>query len=94
MPSYSINDFKAGQDLRRAYATAPAGSTRLLRNAFITAGAEIEKRAAFIQWRQAGNSIGLVSRNGVTYVVANGASAITEPSQCADCGAAACGTTR
>ncbi|HEY1431138.1 MAG TPA: hypothetical protein VGF39_05860 [Stellaceae bacterium] len=62
------------------YATAPAGSLRLLRNAFVTAGAEIEKRAAFTTWRTAtAGSIGLMSRDGVTYVVVNGASAITAP---------------
>jgi hypothetical protein len=76
MPAYEIRDFKAGMDLRKGYVTAPAGSLRLLRNAFITAGAEIEKRAAFKSWRTApAGSLGLVSRNGVTYVITNGPTA-------------------
>jgi hypothetical protein len=80
MPAYQIQDFKQGMDLRKTYVTAPAGSLRLLRNAFITAGAEIEKRSVFQLWHPApAGSIGLVALNGVTYVVQNGASGITGP---------------
>jgi hypothetical protein len=81
MPAYSIQDFKSGLDLRKGYVTAPAGSLRALRNAFITAGAEIEKRTAFILWGPApAGSLGLLSYLGSLYVVKNGASAITGPS--------------
>jgi hypothetical protein len=67
-------------DLRKTYVTAPAGTLRTLRNAFITAGAEIEKRAAFVLFQAApANSVGVISRNGFTYVVQNGSSAIADP---------------
>jgi hypothetical protein len=80
MPAYSIQDFKAGMDLRKTYCTAPAGSLRLLRNAFITAGAEIEKRSTFQLWHPtSAATMGLLSRNGLTYVVQNGASGIVDP---------------
>ena len=77
MPVYQIQDFKSGLDLRKSYATAPAGSLRTLRNCIISAGAEIEKRTAFLFWGPApAGSLGVVSRNGVIYVVQNGASGI------------------
>jgi hypothetical protein len=83
MPAYQIQDFKQGMDLRKTYVTAPAGSLRLLRNAFITAGAEIEKRSIFQQWvnlaNYSGTSYGLLARNGLTYVVYLGPSAISVP---------------
>ena len=78
MPVYSIQDFKSGLDLRKSYATAPAGSLRTLRNCFISAGAEIEKRTAFILWGAApAGSLGTLSRNGEFFVVVNGPSGIT-----------------
>lgn len=80
MPAYEISDFKNGMDLRKLYATAPAGSLRVLRNAVITAGAEIEKRASLVPWQMApAGSLGLLSRNGLTYVVVNGTAGITVP---------------
>lgn len=44
MPYLLIEDFAAGIDLRKSAITAPAGTLRLLTNATITAGGEIEKR--------------------------------------------------
>jgi hypothetical protein len=80
MPAYEIQDFKNGMDLRKLYATAPAGSLRMLRNAVITAGAEIEKRAAFVLWKNApADSLGLLSRDGMTYVIKDGAAGIVVP---------------
>ena len=77
MPVYQIKDFQSGLDLRKSYATAPAGSLRVLRNCQISAGAEIEKRTAFVLWGAApAGSLGCLSRNGVFFVVKNGASAI------------------
>jgi len=77
LPAYQIQDFKSGLDLRKSYATAPAGSLRVLRNCVISAGAEIEKRTAFILWGPApAGSLGCMSRNGVFFVVKNGASGI------------------
>ena len=81
MPAYSLQDFKLGLDLRKSYVTAPAGSLRTMRNCFISAGAEIEKRTAFMLYGPAtAGSIGIVSRGNVVYVVKNGASGITFPS--------------
>jgi hypothetical protein len=78
MPAYAIQDFKLGMDLRKSYVTAAAGSLRLLRNCVITAGAEIEKRTAFISWGPAAaNTLGVLSRNGEIFVVVNGPSGIT-----------------
>ena len=81
MPAFSITDFKLGMDLRKTFVTAPAGSLRLLRNAFITSGAEIEKRTAFVAWGPApASSFGVLSSAyGQIYVVENGASGITAP---------------
>lgn len=80
MAVYEIQDFKNGMDLRKLYSTAPAGSLRMLRNAVITAGAEIEKRAAFVVWKNApADSLGLLSRDGLTYVIRNGTSGISIP---------------
>ena len=79
MSVYQIEDFKSGLDLRKSYATAPAGSLRVLRNCFISAGAEIEKRTSFYPWGPApANSIGVLSRNGEFFVVVNGPSGITD----------------
>ena len=79
MPLYQIQDFKSGLDLRKSYATAPAGSLRTLRNCIISAGAEIEKRTSFIFWSAAPpGSYGALSRNGEFFVVVNGASGITD----------------
>ena len=79
MSVYQIEDFKSGLDLRKSYATAPAGSLRVLRNCFISAGAEIEKRTQFIPWGHCpADSLGLVARNGIGYVIRNGAAGITD----------------
>lgn len=48
MPYYVISNFASGQDLRRSVETAPSGSLRVLRNAFVNEGGEIEKRKAFV----------------------------------------------
>lgn len=42
-----IENFANGLDLRKSRTTAPPGSLRVLRNAFINEGGEIEKRKAF-----------------------------------------------
>ena len=46
---FSIEDFRRGLDTRRTPLTAPGGSLRILENAVINPGGEIEKRHAFIQ---------------------------------------------
>jgi hypothetical protein len=44
---YLIENFANGLDLRRSVETAPPGSLRVLKNAFINEGGEIERRKAF-----------------------------------------------
>jgi hypothetical protein len=45
---FSITDFKHGLDVRRTPLTAPGGSLRILENAVLNQGGEIEKRLAFV----------------------------------------------
>ena len=47
---YEIANFQAGMDLRKSPLTAPAGTLRVLQNAHITQGGEIEKRSMFSWW--------------------------------------------
>jgi hypothetical protein len=44
---FSVTDFKEGLDVRKTPLTAPGGSLRILENAVINQGGEIEKRLAF-----------------------------------------------
>ena len=74
MAYFAIEDSKAGMDLRKSVATAPAGTYRLLQDGHITPGAEIEKRSEFVKWGVLpAGSIGLCALNGWTYthVVSN-----------------------
>ena len=65
MPYFAIEDSKAGMDLRKSVATAPAGTYRLLQDAHITPGAEIQKRSEFVPWGVLpANAIGLCALNG------------------------------
>jgi hypothetical protein len=45
---FSISDFKHGLDVRKSALTAPGGSLRILQNATLNEGGEIEKRFAFV----------------------------------------------
>lgn len=45
---FSVVDFKEGLDLRKTPLTAPGGSLRILENAVLNQGGEIEKRRAFV----------------------------------------------
>lgn len=45
---FSIDNFSKGLDTRRSTLTAPSGSLRILENAVINQGGEIEKRLAFV----------------------------------------------
>lgn len=49
MPHFVISNFASGMDKRRSSETAASGSLRILRNAFVNEGGEIEKRKAFVQ---------------------------------------------
>ena len=46
---FAIDDFSRGLDTRRSPLTAPSGSLRILENAVINQGGEIEKRRAFVK---------------------------------------------
>ena len=61
---YEIANFQSGMDLRKSALTAPAGTLRLLQNAHVTSGGEIEKRTAFVPWCVApAGSLGLCAIN-------------------------------
>lgn len=45
---FSVVDFKEGLDVRKTPLTAPGGSLRILENAVLNQGGEIEKRQAFV----------------------------------------------
>lgn len=64
MPYYVIANFANGRDLRRSPETAPSGSLRVLRNAFINEGGEIEKRKAFVLQQDLTDYANAMSRKG------------------------------
>jgi hypothetical protein len=79
---YEIANFQAGMDLRKSELTAPAGTLRLLQNAHITQGGEIEKRAKFDLWCNApAGSIGIcaVDDKVYTHVFSGTPGVIDEP---------------
>ena len=83
---YEIANFQAGMDLRKSALTAPAGTLRLLQNAHITQGGEIEKRPAFTFWCNApAGALGLASLNNQVYahVVGGTPGTITPPTDTA-----------
>lgn len=45
---FSVTDFKEGLDVRKTALTAPGGSLRILENAVLNQGGEIEKRLSFV----------------------------------------------
>lgn len=65
---YEIANFQSGMDLRKSPLTAPAGTLRLIKNAHVTSGGEIEKREAFVFWCDApAGSIGMCALNSLAY---------------------------
>lgn len=60
-----IEDFSGGLDLRKSAVTSKPGTLRTLRNAFVNAGGEIEKRKAITSVGElpAGDTFGLAFRN-------------------------------
>jgi hypothetical protein len=62
MPYMLVEDFSLGMDLRRSPVTASPKSARLIRNGFVNAGGEIEKRKSFyLQSNQLMGTLGLGS---------------------------------
>lgn len=45
---FSVNNFNGGLDVRKTVLTAPGGTLRILENAFVNPGGEIEKRQALV----------------------------------------------
>jgi hypothetical protein len=77
---YEISNFQQGMDLRKSALTAPAGTLRMLQNAHITPGGEIEKRSAFNYWCDApAGSLGLCDVNNEAYTHLPGASSYITP---------------
>ena len=74
MTSYSIENFSAGVDTRKHPLTAPAGTLRVLQNAHVTPGGEIEKRKAFVQAFDVAGTIGLARVGTSIYVFGTAAS--------------------
>lgn len=61
---FSIQDFKEGLDVRKTALTAPGGSLRILDNAVLTPGGEIEKRLAFVKMTTLPASTGIIFGQG------------------------------
>jgi hypothetical protein len=59
VPYFTIEDFKAGLDVRRSRFTSVAGTLQKLVNAHITRGGDIEKRKAFVDITPAFNGAAL-----------------------------------
>jgi hypothetical protein len=77
---YEIQDFRLGMDLRKDAMTAPAGTLRMLQNAHITPGGEIEKRPAFVPWCNApSGTMGLAAINTNVYAFVSGGGGISAP---------------
>lgn len=53
---FSVVDFKRGLDVRRTPLTAPGGSLRILENAVLNQGGEVEKRQAFASMTTVGGN--------------------------------------
>lgn len=69
---YEIANFQLGMDTRKEVMTAPAGTLRMLQNAHITPGGEIEKRSAFNYWCNAPpGALGMCALNEQPYVFLN-----------------------
>jgi hypothetical protein len=74
VPYFVVSDFRGGMSRTRLDTTAPAGTLRLLRNAHISRGGEIEKRKAFLPWRNLpAGTVGLGAAAGVVYVFGSAA---------------------
>jgi hypothetical protein len=79
---FEIANFQSGMDLRKSALTAPAGTLRMLQNADISQGGEIEKRPAFQYWCDApAGTLGLCSLNNQAFahVQSGTAGSITPP---------------
>jgi len=78
--TFEIQDFRAGLDTRRNIVKGAPGSLRVLRNAHITRGGEIEKRKAFSPFCELpGSTFGLAAVNGQKYVFGSAASMSVPP---------------
>lgn len=81
MPYFAIEQFAAGMDVRKASYTAQSGTLRLLRNAFINTGGEIEKRQSFPLFAAVpADTTGLMGKGALLWAVrAGGANVAPTP---------------
>lgn len=69
MPYFVVQDFKGGLNVNRLAVTGAPGTLRRLHNAHVTRGGEIEKRKAFVQYRDLPpGTYGMAVLAGVPYV--------------------------
>src|SRR5262245_51599307 len=69
---FSVVDFKEGLDVRKTPLTAPGGSLRILENAVLNQGGEIEKRFSFVYMTNIGipNPAYMVGHGGALHIFA------------------------
>lgn len=80
MPYLVVEDFRGGQDDRRADTASPAGTCRRILNAHLTRGGEIEKRKAFVStYTLPADTFGMAATSTTLYVFGS-ATAPTMPS--------------
>lgn len=67
---FSIVDFRSGLDVRKTPLTAPGGSVRILENAVLNQGGEVEKRLAFVPMTtiNAGGPYYMVGHSGSLHI--------------------------
>lgn len=68
MPYLVVQDFKAGLNRNRLPVTSTPGSLLTLQDAHVNRGGEVEKRKAWVPWRDVPNTLGMAIVAGVTYV--------------------------
>lgn len=77
MPYFLINDFRGGIDLRKSVLSSPAGTARVIKNAYVNAGGEVEKRKAFVKIATVPNdTYGLSALNNDLFVFGAGTNPI------------------
>jgi hypothetical protein len=72
---FSVVDFKEGLDVRKTALTAPGGSLRILENAVLNQGGEVEKRLAFVAQSNMGGMTYLTGHRDSLHAFGFGAAA-------------------
>jgi hypothetical protein len=80
---FTISDFKGGLDTRKTPLTAPSGTLRILENAVINQGGEIEKRFAFVPVADLTNPNTFIFGQGSElHVFRRGVAPVIDPGTC------------